>query len=157
MSRNIEKLVPKARDMYREFDKKMKEAGIPYAVTCVDRTIAEQIALYAQGRDPLEKVNYLRKIAGLYLFKTEAENKSKVTWTLKSRHLTYPLDPDETKHFSKAFDIVILKGGRAQWDIKVDVNKNEIPDYEEAGRIWESLGGTWGGNWKNPDRPHFEV
>ena len=156
MSRSIEKLVPKARAMYLEFEAKMKAAGIPFAVTCVDRTIAEQTALYAQGRETLEEVNRLRKIAGLYLFKSAAENKYKVTWTMKSKHLTDPSDP--SKQFSKAFDLVIIKDGKASWDIKVNVNNNEIADYEEAGRIWESLGGIWGGRWKkSPDNPHFEV
>ena len=158
MSRSIEKLVPKARAMYREFESKMKAAGIPFIVTCVDRTIAEQTALYAQGRESFEEVNRLRKIAGLYLFKSAGENKHKVTWTMKSKHITYPDDHDTSKHLARAFDLVIVKDGKASWDLKVNVNKNEIPDYEEAGRIWESLGGTWGGRWKkSPDNPHFEV
>ena len=70
----------------------------------------------------------------------------KVTWTLKSKHID-----------RKAFDIVILKDGRASWDVKVDVNHDQIPDYDEAGKIGELCGLKWGGRFKSPDRPHFEI
>lgn len=31
-------------------------------------------------------------------------------------------------------------------------------DYlDDLGDLWESWGGRWGGNWKNPDRIHFEL
>lgn len=70
----------------------------------------------------------------------------KVTWTLKSKHLD-----------GLAFDIVILRGRVAQWDVKVDVDENGIPDYTQAGQIGEALGLTWGGRWETPDFPHFEL
>jgi len=71
---------------------------------------------------------------------------SVVTWTRKSKHID-----------RKAFDIVVLKDGRASWDVKVDVDGDHIPDYEEAGAIGESCGLKWGGRFKSPDRPHFEL
>ena len=43
------------------------------------------------------------------------------------------------------------------------VDKNEIrwsndPRYEMLGLFWESIGGTWGGRWKDPKDPyHFEL
>ena len=70
----------------------------------------------------------------------------KVTWTLKSKHCE-----------RKAFDIAIKKDGSPVWDVKVNVNDNEIPDYEEAGRIGKSAGLVWGGDWKTPDMPHFQL
>ena len=70
----------------------------------------------------------------------------KVTWTTLSRHTD-----------RAAFDIVINRDGKPCWDVKVDLNDNEIPDYEEAGRIGENVGLTWGGRWKTPDRPHFQL
>lgn len=76
----------------------------------------------------------------------------KVTWTRKSKHID-----------GKAFDIVIIKDGKPCWDTKVSVDGDDIPDYEEAGRIGESLGLRWGGRFKNskgqprPDYPHFEI
>lgn len=69
-----------------------------------------------------------------------------VTWTLKSKHLE-----------GKAFDIAILKDGKSTWEPKVSVNKNEVPDYFEAGQIGESIGLEWGGRWKRRDLPHFQL
>ena len=70
----------------------------------------------------------------------------RVTWTLKSKHID-----------GLAFDIVICKAGIPQWDVKADVDEDSIPDYTEAGQIGESLGLIWGGRWKKPDFPHFEL
>jgi len=69
-----------------------------------------------------------------------------VTWTHTSRHTS-----------RMAFDIAILKDGKPTWDVKVSVNGNEVPDYLEAGQIGEEFGLTWGGRWKKPDYPHFEL
>lgn len=70
----------------------------------------------------------------------------KVTWTLKSRHID-----------GEAFDIAVCKTGVPQWDGKCDVDEDGIPDYTEAGQIGESLGLEWGGRWKSPDFPHFQL
>lgn len=69
-----------------------------------------------------------------------------VTWTHHSRHTA-----------RRAFDIAILKNGLPCWDTKVSVNDNEVPDYIEAGHIGEKCGLVWGGIWKTPDLPHFEL
>ena len=69
----------------------------------------------------------------------------KVTWTLHSKHTE-----------RVAFDIAILKDGKPTWDVKVSVDGDSIPDYEEAGKIGEGLGLVWGGRWNTPDYPHFE-
>jgi len=71
---------------------------------------------------------------------------NKVTWTRNSRHTR-----------RTAFDIALVKDGKVSWDIKADVNDNDIADYEEAGEIGESVGLEWGGRWKTPDRPHFQL
>ena len=69
-----------------------------------------------------------------------------VTWTLKSKHLE-----------GKAFDIAILKNGKPVWDVKVDVNFDEEPDYYQAGLIGERVGLIWGGRFRRADFPHFEL
>ena len=43
------------------------------------------------------------------------------------------------------------------WDPKADINRNRVPDYEELGRLGESLGLTWGGRFKFRDYGHFEL
>jgi peptidoglycan L-alanyl-D-glutamate endopeptidase CwlK len=76
----------------------------------------------------------------------------KVTWTRKSRHID-----------GEAFDIAILNDGQPTWDMKVNVNENDVGDYYEAGQLGESVGLKWGGRFTNqkgescPDYPHFEL
>lgn len=62
------------------------------------------------------------------------DTRPKVTWTRKSRH---------TKR--TAFDIAILNEGQPNWNVKADVNENDVGDYFEAGQIGESIGLEWGG------------
>lgn len=67
-----------------------------------------------------------------------------VTWTHKSKHIE-----------GKAFDIAILKNKKPTWDIKVDVDDDEVPDYQEAAEIGRSVGLKAGADYK--DYPHFEL
>lgn len=69
-----------------------------------------------------------------------------VTWTKHSLHTQ-----------RVAFDIAILRDGQPTWDIKVDVDGDAIADYLEAGQIGEEIGLIWGGRWKKPDYPHFQL
>lgn len=157
-SRHEYDLEEKLRGRLQLFKKKAREAGLDFIITCTARDIREQMALYAQGRMKLEFVNNLRAMAGIYEI-GEAENKRKVTWTLRSRHVV-----DMSKgEKATAFDVVLRKvGAGVHWDVKVDVNDNDIPDYEELGQIGKKCGLVWGGDFKNrageprPDRPHFQ-
>ncbi len=155
MSRKIERMHPELLEKYRQFDAQMAAAGIPFMITSVDRTIIEQMALYVQGRLGLHEVNKFRRAAGLFPLPT-TENRI-VTWTLESLHVTNPLDSSTENDKSRAFDIAILQGKKPTWDLKVSVNRNDIPDYQEAGAIWRGLGGTWGGDWSTPDYPHMQI
>ncbi|MFD4706107.1 peptidoglycan-binding protein [Gottfriedia sp. NPDC058432] len=60
----------------------------------------------------------------------------KVTWTRSSNHT-----------------------GRLAWDIAVNKPKDlyDSSTLKKAGEIAKKLGITWGGTWKQPDNPHFEV
>lgn len=61
----------------------------------------------------------------------------KVTWTQNSNHT-----------------------GRMAWDICKNVKGQEYSDknfFKQCGNIAASLGITWGGTWKTPDMPHFEI
>ena len=60
-----------------------------------------------------------------------------VTWTKNSRHTS-----------------------RRAWDICKNVKGEEYSDsnfFKECGAIAQKLGITWGGCWKIPDTPHFEI
>ena len=155
-SRKTEDLVPELQKKFIAFQYAMAAAGIPFMLTSTARTVREQIALYAQGREKLEATNSLRCAAGLSPI-SFMENGRKVTWTLASEHIIDLEDNIPENDHSRAFDIAIMRGGHACWDLKVDVNKNDLPDYEEAGRIGESVGLRWGGRFHSPDPVHFEV
>lgn len=120
-------------------------------LNCVIRTFPEQLALHAQGRLPLADVNRLRKEAGMPWMITEAENKNKVTWTMKSKHF-----PDKNGK-SRAFDDVVLKDGREpSWDLKWDGDKDNVADYEELALAAESVGLVAGGH-AFGDWPHMQL
>jgi peptidoglycan L-alanyl-D-glutamate endopeptidase CwlK len=113
-------------------------------VTSTRRTEAEQLALFAQGREKLSLVNKLRTGAGMPPIQ-EAQNKIR-TYKQCSTHES-----------GLAFDVAIVRAGAAvEYAVKVDVNENEISDYEEIGAIGESLGLRWGGRFKFRDYVHFE-
>lgn len=156
-SRKIEDLVPELQTKYHAFAAAMAAAGIPFMVTCTARTVREHIALYAQGRRSNDMTNALRRDAGLSPI-SWTENCRKVTWTLQSKHLIDLDDGDPGNDKARAFDIAITRRrGEPCWNLKIDVNENEKPDYEEAGKIGESVGLRWGGRFRRPDYGHFEV
>lgn len=68
----------------------------------------------------------------------------KVTWAKNSRHI-----------IGEAFDIAIIKDCQPVYDLKVDVNKDQKLDYEQAGKIGEAVGLEWGGSWN--DYCHFQL
>jgi peptidoglycan LD-endopeptidase CwlK len=153
-SRAIKDCTPSLQAKIKAFMIATLSAGIPVVITVTARTIKEQRALYAQGRELLFDVNALREMAGLPRIKQE-QNKI-VTWTLASKHIIDLDDGNPDNDKSRAFDIAIAPGGKPVWDIKVDVNQDHIPDYEQAGKIGEACGLRWGGRFKRPDMPHFE-
>lgn len=146
----FKQMTPDLQALYEKFYMAMFETGLPFELNEVLRTLTTQKAYYAQGREPLTKVNQLRKAAGLYLINPE-ENTYEVTWTLNSRH--FPGSDGR----SRAFDIRLLKYNKPHWQTKWDGNKNSIPDYLEAARIGQSIGLEAGGLWKKPDYPHFQL
>jgi len=111
----------------------------PYCVQAL-RTMDEQAALFAQGRESLDAVNALRKKVGWD--NLEAADNKIVT---RAR-------PGASKHnFGKAFDIVNIDDeGNVEWE-------NES-FYDDAETVFCNHGLTWGGSWKNfQDQPHFEL
>ncbi len=152
MKPKVEDMHPWLHDAYQFWKVKMDAAGIPFILTCVGRTNAEQEALFAQGRKPLAEVNQLRRECGMSLL-TEKENKSKVTWTMNSKHR---LDKDGKSH---AFDFAIVKPDKKtlSWDVKWDADHDGIPEYEEAVRFAEEVGLEAGARWKTPDWPHCQL
>jgi peptidoglycan L-alanyl-D-glutamate endopeptidase CwlK len=115
------------------------------------RDEAEQTALYAQGRDPLEVTNALRDAAGLAPI-TDTQNRKIVT---KARYgeSAHTVDP------SKAVDYYVVHPatGEAQWWEGVDLDADGESDYHEVGVLAERIGLTWGGRFAMRDLGHVEL
>lgn len=151
-SRSLDDLTPSLKEKALLLEEKAKGAGLDFIITCTARSILEQLALYAQGRMPLRYVNLLRSEAGLWLL-NGTTNARKITWTLKSRHIADIIKGEK----ARAFDVALKnKEGKIHWNLKVDTQDDEVPDYEQLGAIGESIGLEWGGNWKVKDYPHFQ-
>lgn len=122
----------------------MDEAGHEFIVPDPPRTKLEQVALYAQGREPLAEVNAKRKVAGIPEIK--ADKNIRVSWTLDSKHI---IGPDG---FAHAFDFV-----------NKPVNYEDVAAFERLGVEFEKMAHKlgieieWGGRWKAKDLPHIEL
>jgi len=153
MKPRVDDMTPKLRELYDQWKQKMEEAGIPFILTCVLRTKAEQEALYAQGRHPLEYVNKIRRECGMAPISTR-ENSYKVTWTMNSKHFAGP----DGK--GRAFDFCIVKQGTKQltWDTKWDADNDGVPEYLEAARFAKEVGLDSGAFWEgSKDYPHIQL
>jgi len=148
MTKNIDDLTPPAAAAFRTAQADPDMLNKPFKILCVLRSLLEQEALYAQGREPLIIVNNRRHKAGMVLI-TEAENKKPITWTMKSAHLP---DADGKSH---AIDIAALdKNGQITWDLMY---------YNAIGPIFVHHGFKWGvwlrdknGVLYHTDKGHFE-
>ena len=149
-------LDPRMRKDFETFMERVREKKIKIKITCTARLYQCQVALYAQGRQPLDEINKLRSLIGMRKIGDE-EAKNKVTWTLVSKHLVNFDDSNPDNDYSQAFDFVIMNRAKAIWSPKVDTNRDKIPDYEQVGKIAESLGWVWGGRWKKKDLPHIQL
>ena len=116
--KNLATVQPQLQRLGRELLRRLAAEGLTFKVIQGRRTPAEQAALYAKGR---------------------TAPGPKVTWTLKSRHLT-----------GRAIDLALFQGKNVVWESK---------HYNRAGEIGEELGLIWGGRWKGgkTDKPHFEL
>lgn len=106
------------------------KGGVEIRITHGLRTMAEQQALYNQGRTAASK----------------AKGEKVVTNAL----------PGYSYHnFGLGIDFVLLKGG---YDMKYDGDADGIADWVEVVTIAKELGFEWGGDWKSfKDYPHFQM
>jgi hypothetical protein len=144
-------------ELIDQFKEKCAAVGLKVVLTSVDRSYKEQTAYFAQGRETLEITNSLRKAAGLPPI-GEEENKKKITWTMNSKHIINLDDERTDNDRSNAFDFAIVGvDGKINWDVKADINKDNVWDYLQCAMIGESLGLTSGRVFKSPDYPHLEI
>lgn len=149
MMTRIDVLSDEMQPKAREFIKRLRESGIPFAVTSTLRTADEQKALFAQGRMELETVNLLRRLAMMPEIDMR-ENAYTVTncdgFLKKSRH-----------QYGRSIDVVPASRGAPIWPAGDD------PRWPMIGEIGEACGLEWGGRWTkekhgiDPDYPHYQL
>jgi len=75
-------------------------------VTCTLRTIEEQAALYAQGREDIATVNALKRLAGMPPIEADT-----------NRIVTHARPGYSMHNFGLAFDVVPLDAGKPIWNV----------------------------------------
>lgn len=156
MSRKLEDLKEPARSRAEAAIADLKASGVPCVVVSTLRTTAEQIALYAQGRESLANVNAKRLLADLSPIPA-SENSDTVTdcdgVKIKSRHQS-----------GLALDVVPLVGNHPVWPPVTDER------WKKISSAFVAQGFRWGGDWNSDgktrsdgdmsetrvDYPHYE-
>ena len=144
MSARIDDLMPSVVSAAMSAIDELTSRKVSFTVTSTLRTVEEQLALYAQGRVPITKVNLLRSKAHMRPI-TDSENKYIVTNAdgvkAKSKHQS-----------GRALDVVPSENGKAVWPPKSDGR------WDEISRTFKNHGFRWGGDWKDfEDFPHYQM
>lgn len=130
-----------ALELYTSANNKLLGTNVRLRFAYTLRTIAEQDALYAQGRTRLHDA------AGKKLTK-----------------VTNAKGGESVHNYGLAFDIVLLIDKNsdgifetASWDTVSDSDNDGRADWAEIVNHFKCNGWTWGGDWRKfPDYPHFE-
>lgn len=127
----IELLHPKLREEAKQILQECNEKLTGRAsvrITQTLRTIAEQDALYAQGR------------------------------TTKGKIVTNAKGGSSYHNYGLAVDFVLLIDGKEiSWDINKDFDGDKKADWMEVVEVFKKYGWKWGGEFKSiKDYPHFE-
>lgn len=124
----IAKIHPKLRTDCSDVLIEIQKRGIDIRITQGLRTIAEQDALYAQGR------------------------------TTPGKKVTNAKGGSSMHNYGLAVDFCLLhKDGTISWSMTEDLDKDGKKDWMEVVEVFKAHGWTWGGDFKSIlDTPHFE-
>lgn len=149
-SRRLEDLHPGVKAIAEDFQSQCASAGVSVLIYCTYRSDAEQAALYAQGRMPLDEVNRLRKVADLAPLGW-GEN-GKIVTKAKPGESAHNHVDENGKPCALAFDCAPIHAGKLSWDDK-------DPAWGVIGGIGVRLGLHWYGlpNVGFYEKPHFEL
>lgn len=125
-SRKIEDLEPATRALAERLILAAEQAGLSLLVTSTYRSFAEQQALYDQGRTKPGKV------------------------------VTHARPGSSFHNVRRALDVAIYHPETGTIDWNWMGSKAAFPAWRKLKELAELQGLCWGGDWKSPDRPHFE-
>lgn len=119
-------------------------------ITSVHRTIAEQEALYSQGRVASRlELNAVRERAGMPPIYDDAEAHRIVTNVRNSKHNRTP---------SQAVDLAVaIDHDGPLGPLKPVIDWHTASRYESMGEIAKRHGLVWGGDWRQRDLCHVEL
>ncbi|OMD55437.1 MULTISPECIES: M15 family metallopeptidase [Paenibacillus] len=129
-AQRLTNLHPVVRSAATALIERCYKLNIPILITQGLRTIAEQDALYAQGRTKPGAI--VTNARGGYSY----------------------------HNFGLAVDFALLlpNGSSVSWDMCRDGNNNQIADWQEVVKEAKGLGFEWGGDWTSfKDYPHFQM
>ena len=150
MSTRLEDLTSETEAKARLALADLETRGVPVIVTSTLRTEAEQVALYAQGRQSLIAVNALRAEAGLGPI-DEQDNSYTVTEASGKRVIDGGTGRSEHQ-LGIALDVCPLANGSAIWPAPTD------PRWAEIAQSFKAQGFVWGGDWTDfKDYPHYQL
>ena len=129
MSRNITDLHPTLQAKIAELKALCSQNGIEIGISECLRTVAEQDALYAQGRTT----------AGAKVTNCKGSSYS-------SMH-----------QWGVAFDFYLKVDVDGDGEIKDDTFNNSTGLFDKVGALGKQIGLEWGGDWSIHDRPHLQL
>lgn len=139
MSHDISDLEPEAHDLCVALVERAAALGHPLVIVQTYRSALEQAALYAKGRTrPGEPCHhwwppFVRAVGTCRTHPFGA--------------VVTNAPPGSSWHEARrAFDVAFGVAATITWS----------GPWEQIGQLGESLGLSWGGRWRSPDRPHFE-
>jgi peptidoglycan LD-endopeptidase CwlK len=144
--KSLDALNPKCKMLAMQALQALTDAGVPHVVTSTLRTLQEQQAYFAQGREPLDVVNMKRKKAGMYLL-TDGENSYVVT-------MCDGIDNKSLHQSGNAIDVVPAnEAGNPIWPSEADDR------WEVIATEFRKLGFTCGKDWNDGfrDCPHYQL
>ncbi|WP_379143752.1 M15 family metallopeptidase [Paenibacillus sp. sgz500992] len=127
---SLGKLHPVLQAAADELIQRSYAKGVPIIITQGMRTIAEQNALYAQGR------------------------------TKKGPIVTNARGGSSYHNYGLAIDFALLlpDGNNVSWDMNRDGDSDKVPDWQEVAEVAKQLGFEWGGDWTSfKDYPHLQM
>ncbi len=122
-------LHPDLRLEVMDIYREIRERGVSIRVTDTLRTMEEQNALYAKGR------------------------------TAPGRIVTHAKSGQSYHNYGLALDFCLMMDGGRQvsWDRTLDLDGDQLRDWDEVVGVFKHYGWEWGGDWTRfKDYPHFQ-
>lgn len=128
--RNVSQLHPELQKKVEQLKILCQQNGITIGISECVRTVAEQDALYAQGRTTPGKI------------------------VTKAKGNTY----SSMHQWGVAFDFYLKMDVDGDGSVSDDAFNNSTDLFNKVGNIGQSIGLEWGGAWKSmKDLPHFQL